>query len=247
MSKDTNNRWWEFYGIRYGMGTVVGAIVVFYLVHEDELLKSILLLPGDNKDLGMAHVTVIAALGLAYCYISSAPILVLHACRNEIQVYLTGFRCWSYVKIIASVLVYSLFAWLIMGFNGGLGKAGWPSLFLLSGIGGPVCYLVFRQILSVSKISRYYFQLTRKREKHKNVKYVESYRHLREHGNSFFIVFFEITLGVILYYLPERSNDVKHIKDMIFILLLWVFPAIVVWFIAISLERVLVEDKRELK
>jgi hypothetical protein len=32
-------RWWEFYAVRYGMGSVVGAIIFFFLCNTNPVLK----------------------------------------------------------------------------------------------------------------------------------------------------------------------------------------------------------------
>lgn len=82
MSNQNDSRWWEFYGIRYAQGTVVGAMFVYFLFSQNEKLKNILFIPSDPKDFGMPHLILLAIYGLAYCYIASAPILVMHAGRG---------------------------------------------------------------------------------------------------------------------------------------------------------------------
>lgn len=32
MNNSHDSRWWEFYGVRYAMGTFVGALVVYYIL-----------------------------------------------------------------------------------------------------------------------------------------------------------------------------------------------------------------------
>jgi hypothetical protein len=58
--------------------------------------------------------------------------------------------------------------------------------------------------------------------------YVESYRHLREHGNAFFIVFLELLLGTALFYSPF---------PWVALLALWIFPAAGVWLFGTLLEN----------
>ncbi len=76
----SSQRWWEFYGIRYGMGTVIGGIILFVLFKSNALLKPLLFVTADGKLEG-PQLTLLAAYGLVFCYISSAPILVFHAGR----------------------------------------------------------------------------------------------------------------------------------------------------------------------
>ena len=69
----------------------------------------------------------------------------------------------------------------------------------------------------------------------------DSYRHLREHGNSFFIVLLEIVLGVTLFgigrYLVGDSSASKRMLSYIVVLLVWIIPAVFVWLIATVFER----------
>ena len=59
-------------------------------------------------------------------------------------------------------------------------------------------------------------------------KYVESYRHLREHGNAFFIALLELLLGVALFYSPVPWGV---------ILMLWIFPTAGVWLFGTLLDN----------
>lgn len=43
MKASSGTRWWEFYGIRYAMGTVVGAIVVLTISNQGGFTQSLLL------------------------------------------------------------------------------------------------------------------------------------------------------------------------------------------------------------
>lgn len=82
MNGQNDSHWWEFYGVRYAQGTVVGALIVFFLFSQNESLKKILFIPSDPKDFGMPHLILLAIYGLAYCYIAIAPILIMHAGRG---------------------------------------------------------------------------------------------------------------------------------------------------------------------
>lgn len=80
--------------------------------------------------------------------------------------------------------------------------------------------------------------------------FVESYRHLREHGNAFLIVLFEFWLGFVILFFTNASTATKGIFDsnqairnLVVIILLWIFPACIVWFFGNRLENHLAHMK----
>ncbi len=75
----------------------------------------------------------------------------------------------------------------------------------------------------------YYDQLVKRRASADEAgkEYVESYRHLREHGNAFFIVLLEFLLGSVLFYSSLPWGVV---------LMLWILPAVGVWYFGTRLE-----------
>ena len=78
--KEKPSQWWEFYLVRYLLGTMVGSFISFLLFEHfsgflSEKLKGILDLTKTYNQLFFLGV------GFVFCYISSAPILVMHACR----------------------------------------------------------------------------------------------------------------------------------------------------------------------
>jgi hypothetical protein len=85
-----DKRWWEFYALRYALGTVMGVFILLYLfIHTDiatrfGLEKLAFLIPKDPKDLSFTHLVILGVCGLAYCYLSSAPMLVFHALRVHV-------------------------------------------------------------------------------------------------------------------------------------------------------------------
>ena len=56
---------------------------------------------------------------------------------------------------------------------------------------------VWKALSSVESSRDFYDRLAQKRAK--NTEYVESYKHLREHGNSVSIVVFELLLAFVLW------------------------------------------------
>jgi hypothetical protein len=62
------------------MGTVVGGVVFFLLCNTNPALKP-MLFDAEAGKIDGPLLALLAGYGLAYCYIASAPILVLHAGR----------------------------------------------------------------------------------------------------------------------------------------------------------------------
>jgi ABC-type sugar transport system permease subunit len=93
----------------------------------------------------------------------------------------------------------------------------------------------------------FYEKLSDHRENANKGEIVDSYRHLREHGNSFFIVFLEITLGIILVGTsaaaglfdtasPPDGLDGRFVYPLL-VIITWILPAVFVWLIATQFER----------
>src|SRR5690606_27487097 len=80
----TGQRWWEFYFVRYAMGSIIGAMIVFLLFRANPYLTP-LLFGVQDKPLEPQSLTLLLAYGLVFCYISSAPILVMHAARFRLS------------------------------------------------------------------------------------------------------------------------------------------------------------------
>jgi len=80
-----SGRWWEYYFIRYFFGTVIGAaLVALFGESIDPLKKLIPSLISDPHTAGAKDFTILIACGLAYCYVASAPMLVLHTMRVQL-------------------------------------------------------------------------------------------------------------------------------------------------------------------
>lgn len=84
-----NTRWWESYLVRYFLGFIVGALCVAVIADQAGLLAKLQPMlegaakspDGDGK-LGMTSTAIAIGLcGVAYCYLASTPITVLHTGR----------------------------------------------------------------------------------------------------------------------------------------------------------------------
>lgn len=238
------NRWWEFYFVRYFVGTAIGAIIVLFLATAKSPLTS---RQGDiasifkiliPEKLESANMIALTAVGLAFCYIASAPILVLHATRGSLlkfrnakikpfatcataAIALSAFQ----IHFLWSALSTKVTPWSSAEFYTG-------SLFLLTST--TVLVLQFSLLwVAMSGFEQnsfeYYKKLVRRRASADAAgkEYIESYRHLREHGNAFLIVIFELLLGAAIFYSPVPWGIT---------LMLWIFPACLVWAFGTMLE-----------
>lgn len=231
-SKQTDSRWWEFYFVRYFVGTVVGGATLLYLNAEQGSSLRGLIIPGitDASGLDAQKLSLLLALGLAYCYVASAPVLVFHATRG---VFLAATPPRAYRTSVVALLVTVLAVATLMLFA--------PSVSNEVVIVGAMFVLVFgfqTILLAFSLLDRgdlphsYYLSLVRARSHDSEAtrQYIESYKHLREHGNAFLILVFEVVLGIVLSAAP--TSNVALIA-----LLLWTVPGALVWAIGTLLEQ----------
>lgn len=138
-----NTRWWESYLVRYFLGFIVGAICVSTIaVATDVIPQSFGIFENTAKTVGQeskygitAIVIAASLLGLAYCYLASTPITVMHAGRygsgpvDRLSRYfwlgwvlaliatLVGQECFTALTAIPAYICWSatiaFFAWTI--------------------------------------------------------------------------------------------------------------------------------------
>lgn len=256
-----NNRWWEFYFVRYGMSTVVGTVMVYVLLSTDDTLRSLLFLPNYGN-IEMANIVLLGAYGLAFCYIASAPVLTFYAARF----YLDGraIQFGFFVDTWRDGKLYLLLFVIVCGMCVGsyfLAHQDFSVMpwWIVLSIYAVFFFFAFLQATFVRHIFlegntfyTTYLELAKKRVK-VGPNFTDSYRHLREHGNSFCIVLCEVLLAVILYMgffagLPKLSapltQGILPILTFNFgmILAIWTIPAAAIWLVGIRLERQMIED-----
>jgi hypothetical protein len=238
----SNSRWWETYLVRYITGSVVGAVIVYILLRKLRIYWF-----PSLKDIQNTHLVILGSLGFAYCYIASAPITLLHAVRSILVqgAFPTKFD-WSFFAILCALTLLG-------------GLLGWASNPILWGLSAAsMTILTYVYVISIKRYKnlrgnkeweRWYFKLATKRAEttKDQSEFVESYRHLREHGNAFFIVVLEICLGVILYQIAtllNRStpeNKAAWSALLLVAILYWIAAGAVCWFLGNKLEKHLIE------
>lgn len=231
MKSAPDNKWWEFYFVRYFVGTVVGGAILLYLNSASSSSLKGLILPGvtDASQLDTQKLALLAAVGLAFCYVASAPVLVLHATRG---VFLTSaskwYRrsVWSALGLTAASAAVAYYALPSLGRKPIVVASLFALVFLIQAI-----LLVFSLVRLGDNAHSYYLTLVRARSSDSEParQYIESYKHLREHGNAFFILLFEVVLGIVLTAAPTPQLALIS-------LLLWSLPAAFVWVIGTVLE-----------
>lgn len=177
------NNWWEFYIVRYAAGTIFGSLL-FYAVASNSFLKPMLFGFEEAKDSSkLVYLGLLGFYGLAFCYIASAPILVFHATRFYHQN--------TAHSVIAKSIAAALF--LVTGvlfycFSNSLVYALIGPVVLTLMVGQ--FFLVYKTINSSNENFAFYQKLTSARNS-VDPELLLSYKHLREHGNSFFIILME--------------------------------------------------------
>ena len=92
--------------------------------------------------------------------------------------------------------------------------------------------------LSWDKVIGYYELTVERRNDPTNLEFVESYKHIREHGNSFLIVLFQFLLAVPIFVLVVLERDAERsIENFLLIILFWIFPASLIWLFGNKLEN----------
>jgi hypothetical protein len=226
------NRWWEYYTVRYFVGTVVGAVIMVLLTGQSGASYARFLATlVDFKESAFLGVSLVAGLGFAFCYIASAPVLTLHTTRAHLQLSVMK-KHWLVhaVSIIVSICVAIYVAWCYIS----------PIAAIVLGVilGSQVGLIVAMFATKFSCIEKYYRDLATARSKalvkegvpaSPGMEYITSYRHLREHGNAFSIVLLELVLAWSLYQLCSAT-------EAFYLLFVWLLPAAITWVVGTILE-----------
>lgn len=238
-----DKRWWEFYALRYALGSVMGIFILLYIFIQTDIATKFgldrlaFLIPKDPKDLSFVHLVILGVCGLAYCYLSSAPMLVFHALRVNVfksSSHQSSFGIgWVLVTIGISLVIT---AYLVYKGYTSVDNLDWLQiiwffiLFTLS-FSFTATLSIWGIINSNFLIVNFYKKLAEKRQK--NLDYVESYRHLREHANAFALVLCEIFFCLLFVTALKISGSVDFAPIFV---ILWLFGPALIWLVANELE-----------
>jgi hypothetical protein len=245
-----NERWWDFYLIRYLMGTVLGAII-FYLVLFEYRANELILGNGYEDILNTIlslkswySMVFLLVGGMIFSYFSSSPVLILHTLR--LVMYKPSFAkrkitlsLWKITFLIIMTSIIVCISKMLFDIHFGLMIVGFilliPFLSLIYFWASDSTLIDNEEQFKLQNLA---FNLSKKRND-KN-EYVQTYKHLREHGNAFFIVVLEIILGLSLF-------QAKQPVDVIVILSVWVVPPVLIWFFANYLESFLLKENEDME
>lgn len=230
-----SNRWWEFYFIRYFVGSVLGSLIIMALAfHPDSLLSGVIANLFDFNDASLLKLKsdqfwVILSFGVAFCYMASSPILVMHALRAHFDFQAeTNLSVWAWLYRVVIVAIPLAITWYLFGDN--KIKSAFLSAFglvvtLQLALLIPAIYKKFGTIFD------FYKKLAKDRanESKDRKQFIESYKHLREHGNAFLILFCELVLGCALFVSSSLS-------EALIVTIIWLSPTLPVWFLGTFLE-----------
>jgi hypothetical protein len=127
------------------------------------------------------------------------------------------------------------------GLKWAAGFAAWICLFQLV-----VVVLVIWEARRIkgNAFYQFYKDLAERRgaSKFKNGEIVESYRHLKEHGNALSIVVLEILLGIVLIRGASFVGNEHELLFLALVVAVWVLPGALVWLIGTLIELRFSED-----
>ena len=112
-------------------------------------------------------------------------------------------------------------------------------------------YLIFVLCFCKSdKLFDFYLKLAGKRDKATGG-ITDSYKHLREHGNSFAIVLLDMVLALARFSVSKvwpstgcmADDDLKTIISYVSLIVLWLSPAAGIWIIGTFFERRFIDAK----
>jgi hypothetical protein len=249
--EEASSRFWEFYALRYSVGAVLGGLILFFLVQQSQPISSLVFVKS-GEPIDLIQVGIFLAAGLVFSYLASAPILVLHAGRFLIQRSTLGFQRPGKSVVLFMVLTLIApvaFLWLST-MSAPLRIWFAVVIFLAVAVVLGQFFIIFKCLLRSSDLYGFYEELANKRSNAKGG-IVDSYRHLREHGNAFGIVFFQVVLALFVFaatMLSSYSNSFQSQSALevavilVVVVLTWILPAVLVWLIACMIEKEFVES-----
>lgn len=250
---EKGNRWWDYYYVRYFVGAIFGTIFLTFALNHNgvwhQLEKAFYPEPWPNLPATVVRIfsggiletielaTALVTVGLAYCYLASTPILLLHGLRD-----MFGGRESTY-KHIARVTQAVTGVGVVLAAFSFSPKTSWTGHWFK--------FLPYLVVVSIQIWMLCEFAPNRLRTRYKNLaaqrgnkkqsladdpnwrpEYIESYRHLREHGNALLIIVMEAVLSLALSGAPSPLSCTL-------LVVAWILPATFAWFLGTWLERLL--------
>ncbi|WP_141113084.1 hypothetical protein [Chromobacterium haemolyticum] len=237
------SNWWEGYIIRYSLGTLVGSLICWFLVSNLAETSQVRLFVFSKET--VVNYVIIAFMGLTFCYIASAPMLVLHVSRYQ-------ERKKSFGRCFDRFVFFALFSWLALA-GGVLYFCGyfdveltWHQVKLISILGVVVLVLIVVQMgmqpkseEDIAHVFDFYDKLSFLRF-YTFSDIMTSYRHMREHGNAYAVLLLELLLGFTLWLALKL-----HIYLVPMVVVAWVSPAAYSWQVGTNIEKMYIRRHHE--
>lgn len=249
-------RWWENYLVRYLLPSLAGMLIIYWLLGNSNI--SFLVppfLPTNFGTFGTAQLVVWLLFGSLYCYFASYPALVFHATRvidfGDVNGRHPGWFCTLLTPYFLSAGfavwegVCAYFKCRITGAIGLLLFAIFQVVRIrIARQQGP---FGFRAGYESSISYAYLSKLSQRRSKDAVIEdngteidakdMVDTYRHLREHGNTALIILLEIALCPLIYLTLGGPQSRARTFAFAAAMAIWVFPSVLIHGAAQHLER----------
>lgn len=252
-------RWWDNYLVRYLLPSIAGMIIILWLtrINEDFCLRELLLLPISAKDMESQSLILLLLYGHLFCYLASFPVLVFHITRmidfdnksdfkplNNYYLIFGGlfiiFLLYPCLKFLSECIIDFLYdKRLLLVFTFCILFSIWQICRIRNSRKEasasetePIAFTYITQLAWM----RANASLT---QPSKGSEIVETYRHMREHGNSAYIFAMEIILASLFYIAIDSAKHKPELQliHIAIISLIWAVPAVFVHMHAQYLER----------
>ncbi len=225
-----NWHWWDFYLVRYLLPTLVGACIIVWLFASDDSSipnLSLILDRSSEKSISFAKTSLaLLGIGFVFCYIASFPVLVLHATRDSFNKYLRNITLLFFIISIFSILIL-----IFMSFIDTI------IAFLITVL---FSILQFTLIFASFNNQFPYLRKLSTQRYNEQTDIVDSYKHLREHGNAALIIICELFLAALCRPIFFDGNHVslglENFRLLGLLIGIWSLPAACIYFFGHHLE-----------
>lgn len=222
--------WWEQYYVRYFVGTAVAIPLLILLAQKSDWKIAL----SEFSAPAWLDAAGVATGGLAFCYLASTPILTLHMARSAFWKKAPLFQV---VAVLLAILAITSAIYVLQP-SPPVVEEEQQFLLLV-----PFLVVTALQVLGLLTFAfprglkaskKFYVSLAKSRASAApdtiQAEYVESYRHLREHGNAVSIVTMELILALALY------ATAGSVRSTCLVLFTWLLPSVFAWFVGTWLE-----------
>ncbi len=235
-NNQSSSRWWEYYLARYLLPSITGVFIVLWLTKD--LNYKLKICPIKIYDDNIAYYISLLLCGFAYCYIASFPALAFHAIRSifftrkdsqKIKTLKYPWRLIILTTLISTVLAFFHYE-----------KCAFMFFLPFITFSAVQIFLLFQ---GRKPQFNYIKTLSTKRTQSLN-DITDSYRHLREHGNTALIFILEIILAIPCNLIIILYKDYS-LEYITLLLVIWSLPSVCVYFLGQYFEYRFATDKKE--